>query len=164
MYLAGHCELWGSPSTRTINFRSSYLANKHDPVLNGATTEQKALVDMLGSALADLKGSITGVCYMQDDKAVPAGKAMHGVKRFVEFLQKKGTAFLAGDGVTWVDFYFLEMLELMTFLTDGQVLAGENAVLAEWRGRMLGLSGVATQVEAEKARIFNNKSAKVNNM
>ena len=79
----------------------------------------------------------------------------------VSFLGEK--KFLVGENPTYVDFYFVEIIELLVFVTEGKVLE-DYPTLKTYHANVLGLPNVAAKHEEQKKLIFNNKVAKINNM
>ena len=79
------------------------------------------------------------------------------------------TKFLAGDDVTWIDFYFLEMIYLMQWLCEKEVGTPLYTNFPEIEGyfnNMINLPKLKEYLEGDcmdKKLQFNNKMAKVNN-
>ncbi len=98
-----------------------YIANKYDPKLLGRSTEEKALVDMMVGIVGDLKSAVTMPCYQTGDKEVIKAKVDGALPAIVKYLGSKD--FLVGDQVTYVDFIFFELLNLIDFALDGFVIS-----------------------------------------
>jgi len=81
----------------------------------------------------------------------------------MKFMKNK---FLAGDNVTVIDFYFLEFVEFMAFVTGGEIF-DDYPKLVQYHKDMTNLPKLKEYLESddcrEKTYIFNNKMAKVNN-
>mmetsp|Transcript_22366 Transcript_22366/g.34626 ORF Transcript_22366/g.34626 Transcript_22366/m.34626 type:complete len:138 (+) Transcript_22366:228-641(+) len=88
-----------------------YIAAKWGPKLLGRTPAERAKVNMVGSIVSDLKGSVTSGCYMDRNRPGLVEKIFDKVPKIVKFLDKK--KFLVGDNLCWVDFYFFELLDFM---------------------------------------------------
>jgi glutathione S-transferase len=87
-----------------------YIANKWMPELCGKTTEDKGQVDMIWGVINDLKGSVTGPCYMTGDKAEIIKQLTNRVPSILTFMGDK--KFLVGDYITIADFFFYEILAM----------------------------------------------------
>merc|ERR1712060_760784 len=138
-----------------------YLAAKYSPELLDKTPEDTATLDMLAGVLIDVRSIVGRLCYTQDDKSKVQAAVEKVLPKIIKFLDSK--KFLLGDSVYWVDFYLLEIIELLNFVYDS-TLPSKFPAVWKWRTNMLDLPGVATQVERESKRTFNNKVAKINNV
>ena len=138
-----------------------YIADKWMPEVAGKTAETKAHANMMGNILNELKNKITWPCYGSGDAAEVKANADAGLPKVVEFLGSK--KFLTGDDVTWVDFYFVEMIELLSKQDEG--LFDKYPTLKTYKESVFGLPKVAEYLASEsckeKTYTFNNKSAKL---
>ena len=92
-----------------------YLADKYDQELLGVNAEQQGIVNMLSGIILDIKKGVTGPCYSGDkDAAIKC--IQNKMPAVIAFLKQDQRQFLAGDNVTWIDFYFYETLQLMAFI------------------------------------------------
>merc|ERR1712178_27206 len=87
-------------------------------------------------------------------------------KRMPPILTNKGQKpFLIGDYPTWLDFYFFEIVQLLKFLTAGEIMK-EHPELSSYETRMKGLKGLKEYLADPNCHdaklIFNNKVAKIN--
>ena len=77
----------------------------------------------------------------------------------------QGKKLLAGDDLTYVDFYFFERLQLMIHVTNGKIL-NEMPILNEYNETMKNLPQLKEYLEdnncPELWLKFNNKHAKIN--
>ena len=140
-----------------------YIAAKYGPELLGRDPLQTARVEMVAGVVGDLKGAVTMPCYTSGDRAGITANLMEKVKPIVRFLGSQ--QFLVGDNVTYVDFTFFELCELMNWISEGKLL-DQNPVLAEYCQRVKSLPRLA-EYYADDTRCmkspFNNKVAKLNN-
>ena len=149
--------------TETIAIHK-YIADKWNPELLGKDAQQRGVVNMLaGIICGDFKGAVTMPCYTQDSKEVVAQIAKDKMPNIVAFLGSN--QFLAGNNVTWIDFYFLELLNLVNFVWEDLYTA--HPTLKTYHDNVSNLPGLKEYLEdpdcREKHRTFNNKSAKINN-
>ena len=141
-----------------------YIADKWNPELCGKDAQTKAHANMLGNVLNEIKNAVTGPCYGSGDIEAIKKEIAEGAKlqKVVEFLG--GKKFLTGDDVTWVDFYFVEMIELMSKQHEG--LFEKYPTLKTYRESVFALPKLAEYLASdsckEKTYAFNNKSAKLN--
>ena len=72
---------------------------------------------MLSGVLYDLKMMLTMPCYVSGDRPGMVNKIHQKVPGIVAFMGDN--AFLAGAEVTYIDFTFFELCELMEFISEG---------------------------------------------
>ncbi len=118
---------------------------------------------MISGVVSDLKGAVTMPCYTSGDRAAITTQLLVKVQPIVKFLGDK--KFLVGNDVTYVDFTFFELFELMSFISEGQLFTAQPK-LAAYCDRVKGLPKMAEyfadDTKCMKAP-FNNKVAKLNN-
>ena len=135
-----------------------YIADKWQPELLGKDAAQRAQVNMLSGVLKDVKEAITRPCYTQTDKTVVADAARNHLPKIVEWLGDK--QFLT-DSLTWLDFYFWEILELAKSCYDD--LLTDFPVLGAYHQSVANLPRLKEYLDdpnhREANRSFNNKSA-----
>ena len=140
-----------------------YLADKYAPELLGEDSTTRAKVNMLAGVVGDLKGGCTMPCYMGSDKQAVVDVIKAKLPAIVAFLGDN--KFLAGDKVTWIDFYFYELVQLMKFCHDS--FEAEFPSLVGYQANVAGLPKLKEYLEdpssMDNNRQFNNKSAKINN-
>jgi len=97
-----------------------YLADKYKPALLGTTEKQRAEVSMLEGIICGpgLKNAVTKPCY-SNNKAEALKAIREKVPTIAAYLGSN--RFLTGNEPVWLDFFFFELLELMAFLSNGQV-------------------------------------------
>ena len=138
-----------------------YIADKWMPEVLGKDAQTRATANMMGNILNDLKMAITFPCYMDGNIETVKGAIDEKLPKVVEFLGAK--KFLTGSDVTWVDFYFVEMIELMSRQYDG--FFGKFPTLKTYKESVFGLPKLAEYLASESCRektyIFNNKHAKL---
>lgn len=96
-----------------------YLAMKFEPDLIGKTLQDKAKVDVLSTHIKEVKKVVTNGCY---DKNVnrDAFKIIC-TKRMKPLVDQLGDKeFFIGDYMTYLDFIFLELCNLVNFVTEGK--------------------------------------------
>ena len=138
-----------------------YIADKWNPELLGKDAQTRATVNMVSNVLMDLKGSVTNGCYGDGDLSKLQANVANGVPKVITFLGDK--KFLAGDEVTWVDFYFVEVVELMSKLVPE--LFTTYPSLSTYKDSVFALPKLAEYLASEgcidRTYTFNNKSAKI---
>ncbi len=117
---------------------------------------------MVGSIITILKGNLTGPCYDQSDKNVTKNIAYEDLNEIVKFLGKND--FFVGSYITWVDLYFLELLDLIEFLSDGDVWTS-YPTLKPYYERLINIPNIKSFRTSDRfyKRPFNNSQAKINN-
>ena len=119
---------------------------------------------MLVGVITEIKNLVTRACYAGDKPAALAAIA-EKMPAMVSFTGEN--KFLAGDAVSYVDFYWYELVELMAFVSDGS-LYKDFPVLKTQHDTMSNLPGLKEYVSdpncLEKQRSFNNKHAKIGNV
>lgn len=87
---------------------------------------------MLAGVLSTMKEIATKPCYISDDKAALAANVLENFKKIVEYCEMNGgSKFLVGNYVTYVDFIFFELCNLVEFITDGRLI-NENPVIQRY--------------------------------
>ena len=139
-----------------------YIAGKWGPELLGRDVTERGQVAMIASIVGDVKGGTTQGCYLDGDRAILVKTVFDKVPPLIKFLGNK--PYLVGDQVTWVDFFFVELVDFMNFLTEGQLIIN-YPVLQRYFERVMSLPGLKEFWNSEYCikRPFNNKIAKINN-
>jgi hypothetical protein len=75
---------------------------------------------MIMGVLYDVKMGVTKPMYMNDNRDEVKANALELV---TAFQQKLGSieVYLAGDNLTYIDFYYYELLQAANWITDGEV-------------------------------------------
>ena len=140
-----------------------YICNKNGPELLGKDSQQVGKVEMVASNISELKGAVTMPCYTVGDKSTITTELLKKVVPIINFLGEK--PFLCGDNVTYPDFIFFELCDLMQFISDGQLFE-RFPVLENYWMRVKELPRLKEYYEDDTKcikRPFNNKIAKINN-
>ena len=140
-----------------------YLADKFKPELLGTSVEHRATVNMLGNVISDLKGKATLPVYGRADKDEFLGNLPNMLQPIVA---KMGTnQFLAGDAVTWIDFFFFEIICMINacYKLD---LCSDMPTIGAHHQNMKNLPGLKEYLSdpncMDAGYIFNGKIAKLN--
>ena len=118
---------------------------------------------MVASSVSELKGAVTMPCYTQGDKGNITNELLKKVVSIVNFLGDKD--FLCGDNVTYPDFIFFELCDLMQFVSEGRLFE-KYPTLETYHERVKELPRLKEFYEDDTRcikRPFNNKIAKINN-
>ena len=128
---------------------------------------------MVFGVVSDIKSAFGPPMYYTGDKnaIIEISKRMEQVSKFLT-----GKSFVAGDYITWVDFFVFEQVELFAWITQGEYIPSKEEyigfdflakypVLAEYHKRIAALPKFAEYYKSDKfvSRPFNNKVAKLNN-
>ena len=117
--------------------------------------------EMLWGVVSDAKGFITMQCYRGDgSKEVLALKATDRLELLAQTVNKN--KYLAGDKLCCADFAFVELVEMVEFISDGKVFEKYPA-LKTYRDDIFELSGLKEYIQKRARLPFNNKVAKINN-
>jgi glutathione S-transferase len=135
-----------------------FIASKYGAPLAGETVEQRAEINQLGGVLHDIKFWIAMQCYdptFLSKKDSVVQDALAEVARLKKYLGEK--QFLLGEQITWPDFIFFEILELLNALSPGSSQsAGES--IENYRVRIASLPQL--QARLTSARLpWNNSQA-----
>jgi glutathione S-transferase len=135
-----------------------YIASKYGPPLAGETVEQRAEINQLGGVLHDIKRWIGWQCYdptFHSKKEAVVQDSVAELAGLRKYLGEK--QFLMGEQITWPDFIFFEILELLNTLSPGaSQLAGES--IENYRVRIASLPQL--QARLTSARLpWNNTHA-----
>ena len=97
-----------------------YVASKYDPDLLGRTAREIAEADMLSRVHDDLYGQVNNHYKQGDPVKLAANLRIIGQRLSTNLGTKP---FFAGDRLTFVDFCFFELIELMDYWSEGATLA-----------------------------------------
>ena len=103
-----------------------YIARKWAPQLLGATPAEFATAEMLVEFVGKLKSAVTMPSYTGGQFGdnitcqLLAESVYPHLDKIYDFRQKKGTKWLCGESLMWLDFFFWEILDYVRWLTkDG---------------------------------------------
>jgi len=140
-----------------------YIARKWQPALLGANAAEVGRISMLLDKVATLKGKATGPCYMTGDAEAIIETCRPILSQIVAVMGDSD--WIAGPNLTWLDFYFAELLDLLNAVSDGLFNAEFPAMQTYWE-RFIALPNLrdawADDTKCMKAP-FNNKMAKLLN-
>lgn len=141
-----------------------YIAEKWSPALLGKDPEYRGRVNMIGSIVIDLKNpKVTYPMYGSPDKKVIKANIRSIVPTLVKSMGDK--QYLAGDDVSWVDFIFYELCQLMEFTIP--TFFEEFPTLKPYCDRVANLPKVkeylASPESYTKTRTYNNITCHQNN-
>lgn len=142
-----------------------YCAMKWCPdLLCNDDAEAYGRAEMAWGVVTDLKGFVVLSCYGGDgDKKALADAAVPRFENFAKVLSDN--KFLAGDRLCCADFAFAELVEVVDFISDGDVFKVYPSIKA-YRDRVFGLPKLKEYYEDEgkcPRLSFNNKVAKIGN-
>ncbi|KAL7539839.1 hypothetical protein ACHAWF_006519 [Thalassiosira exigua] len=143
-----------------------YCARKWRPeLLCHDDAEAYGRAEMAWGVVNDLKNFFTAKCYGGDgDKKALAEVALPRFSAIAKELSEN--EFLAGDRLCCADFALVELVELMDFVSDGEIFKAYPSI-NEHRDRVFALPKLKEYYEDESRcpRLpFNNKVAKINNL
>lgn len=106
----------GTNVTETLAIHE-YLADKFEPAMLGSTPEAKARINMLAGVFSPIRWDITIQCIKASSKKEVADSMFERVDPF--FKELGDFKFVAGQEISWLDFFFFEGLELFNWISDG---------------------------------------------
>ena len=138
-----------------------YIADKWNPELLGSSPQEKAKIGMVAGNIGDLKGGVTMPCYTSGNREEII-TVMHGkLPSIVAFMGNND--FLVGGNVTWVDFFFFELVCMLKYVHEG--LFNDYPALQAYHERMSNLPKLKEYLSdpssLDNNRPFNNKVAKL---
>ena len=137
-----------------------YVAKKYSPELLGRTAAEVGRVNMLSAHVASLKGKSTTPCYMGGDLEVIIEDCRPVLAKIVAAMGE--SEWIAGPNLTWLDFYFAELVDMLNTLTSGLFNAEFPSLQTYWE-RFIALPNLA-EAWADDSKLmkapFNNKMAK----
>lgn len=141
-----------------------YIASKWNKALLGNDPTEEGQIEMLCGVLTFIKNGVTHPCYSGKGESITKCIKQR-VPALVKYLSDK--KFLVRDTPCFVDFYWFELIELMEFLTEGEIFLDFPA-LKGYHHRVASLPGLKEYLNdpecIDKKRAFNNKSSKINNI
>ena len=139
-----------------------YICKKWNSDLLGKTDKDFGRVEMLVGVIRTILQYCVNHCYGSGDKQALLKDFNSSIPQVVAFLGNN--KFLVGDYVTYVDFIFYELLELVSFVSEGKVYT-ENPTLDSFKKSVESLEKMAKHLQSERfvKGTFNNKVAKINN-
>ena len=141
-----------------------YIAKKYRPSLLGMNAAEVGRISMLLDKVHTLKMKATGPCYGSGD----AGAIMAECKPLLEkILECMGDSeWIAGSSITWLDFYFAELVDMLNAVSDETIYQEYPKTKAYWE-RFITLPNLAeawTDDTKLMKRPFNNTQAKLLNI
>jgi len=88
-----------------------YIAKKYKPGLLGASSADVGRIEMLAAHVDKLKGEATMPCYVSGDAAAIIETCRPLLAALMK--AKGGNKWLATANLSWLDFYFAELLDLL---------------------------------------------------
>ena len=121
---------------------------------------------MLANVVYDLKQKITIPCYTTGKIGECYTAIAENLPKILEFKLNKQSHFICGDSLTWLDFFFFEIVLFMEFLHPN--LLKDFPYLKNYKQRMNDLPNIKEYFFNPRTCIdlkyqFNNKVAKINN-
>lgn len=117
----------------------AYLGRKYD--LYGSDIKQAATLDMMNSAVEDIRGAYVRMIYQNyEEGKEPFIKELPEKLQPFENLLKPTKGYILGEKISWVDYNLFDLLDILTILSPG-CLDAFPAVKAFYE-RMLARPGV----------------------
>ena len=140
-----------------------YIAKKYRPRLLGSSAAEFGRIIMLQDKVHTLKMKATIPCYTTGDAEATIDECRPILAKIVEVMGS--SEWIAGPNLTWLDFYFAELCDLLNALSDGLFFAEFQGLQTYW-DRFIALPNLAEawadDTKCMKAP-FNNKMAKLLN-
>jgi len=137
-----------------------YIAKKYDPSLLGRTAADLGRIEMLSAHVGNLKGKATMPCYVSGDVNEITENCRPILKALVD--AKGNSKWIAGNDLSWLDFAFAELLDMLDKATEG-VFYQEFPAMKEYFEAFVNLPGMAEYWQTCQKAPFNNTMAKILN-
>ena len=135
-----------------------YIAKKWRPALLGSSAAEMGRIEMLSAHVDTLKGKATMPCYQTGDRDAIIEECR---PILAKIMAAKGTdKWLAGANLSWLDFYFAELLDLLDKISQG-LFYQEFSGAKEYFDTFVALPGMAEYWQSCMKAPFNNKMAKL---
>ncbi len=138
-----------------------YIAKKWKPELLGSTAEEVARAQMLENIVGTIKEVATAACYSSGDRAAIKAKTKDNITAIIKYMNQNGFAYLAGASLTYVDFIWYELMELLQ-LVWGEGFFTDYPELLSYHQRMHTMDCVVQCRAQNNTLPFNNKMAAIN--
>ena len=117
-----------------------YIARKWRPALVGTTSAEMARIEMLDQHVSTLKSNVTKACYNDGDREAIIKDSRPLLAKIMEV--KGSDKFIAGANLSWLDFSFAELLDLLDKVSEG-VFYSEFPAAKEYFDTVVALPGLA---------------------
>ena len=107
-----------------------YIAKKYRPSLLGNSAAEVGRVSMLVDKVHDLKMKATVPCYTTGNAEAIIDECRPLLAKIVECMGESD--WIAGSNLTWLDFFFAELCELLNGISDGLFYAEFPTTQAYW--------------------------------
>ena len=138
-----------------------YIAKKYRPTLLGMSAAEIGRISMLQDKVKDLKMKATIPCYTTGDTEAIIEECRPLLAKIVECMGD--SEWIAGPNLTWLDFYFAELVDLLNAISDGLFFAEFPKTETYWE-RFICLPNLA-EAWADDDKLmkapFNNTQAKL---
>lgn len=94
-----------------------YVAKKYRPTLLGTSAAEVGRISMLLDKVHTLKMKATMPCYTTGDTEAIIEECRPLLAKIVEVMGD--SEWIAGAGITWLDFYFAELIAMLNAVSDG---------------------------------------------
>ena len=135
-----------------------YVARKYKPELLGSSAAEFGRLEMLAAQVHDLKMKATGPCYQTGDKAAIIEVCRPLLNKLFEC--KGPSKWIAGNNLSWLDFYFAELLDLLDKISEG-IFYQEFPAAKSYFDAFVSLPGMVEYWKTCMKTPFNNKMAKL---
>ena len=142
-----------------------YIAKKWRPELLGRTAAEVGRINMLWAHVLKLKMDSTTPCYVGDGNAdAILDQVRPQLAKISEVMGE--SEFIAGNEITWLDFYFAENLDMLDKLGDGLFYAEFPNLQTYWERFILQPNLAEAWADDSKLMKtpFNNKMARLLNV
>ena len=136
-----------------------YVCGKWKPELLGKNPAEMAVAEMMSAHVGTLKGKATMPCYTTGDRPACQEDCTPVLENIMKFIGNK--PWIAGEGITYLDFAFWELLELLDVIFECN-LNDKFPGVKEYRERFMAEPSFAKAWANEKICMrepFNNDMA-----
>ena len=107
-----------------------YVAKKYCPALLGSTAPEVGRISMLCDKVLVLKDKATMACYYDGDALTITNECRPLLEKLLNVMENSN--WIAGQKLSWLDFYFAELIEMLNTVSEGVYYTEFPSLKAYW--------------------------------